>query len=927
MRYLITLTLALCSWCPWLAAQTTAPAPLAVVIGESPKVGLSVVKIELPSTQFERRAQGAFLPEQWRIVDRDRALRQLYAIPSEDNSKVDIYGLVDKRKGGNLDFYFARDWMHFGESVFSFPLHLERYEIGADTSLAAAWATTRNRSLVEYLGTDKGNELPALWVQIADRVYRSGAPDQPASATASEPHWPTLFSLFSGEAAIQETLQQQLLTSDPNDQADGLVSDLSGPEVASHPFQQWLQDKAGATLEIADLVPAERYFVYFNDPGKALDVLDQLADNSQTLIGLLQQSYQRRDLLDRYLQRLGLSREGIKQLGPLAHRIAFFGPDPLLDEGTHLTLIVEAASSPALERWLSALPVTVAEDSEAAELPLTPEGSAYFARHERWLIFSTSASEAAAALQLARDRGQGSLGQSAEFRYMLSQLPPPDDKSGMYLYLSDPFIRALVGPRLKIAQLRREQARARLRLVTAAALLYQLDHQHPANLDELLQQGYVDKNWLRSWEGDQVTLDDEGIAQSSLYGTLADMTPLIDLRIDAISAAERNGYQQYVADYTRYWRTYFDPIGIRVTLDAPLRIETLILPLVQNSIYQALRQMIGGDPVVLSLPSVLPTPVTTLGMKLPRTLIADWVTHSRPGDKVPSWVKELGDSLYIAVYDSDPLIAMGSADLLGAFSGPWMDSRDLLLWGLLGSWLSQPTAVFVKLKSAEGAIDELLLEDVLWDWIKRLDLGDSTLEQFGQNGARGWVYTLNIEGLLRFHLYIRKIYQYLVISNRQINFRADTRPTAEAAPTNASLTVAFDQIQELAPTLHLHRMQRQREAVMKNIGRLLPFMLLGADTVDAAIDRYERIFGSRPEHPPGGRWVWQALAQLLSSDVFGSPWLPRIPSYYDPNEARGPAGIFDPLQSLELNFRFADEGARIVLSLTSRAPGNANGAQ
>jgi hypothetical protein len=925
MRYSRTLTIALWLWCPWsLAAPTTELEPRAVTLGDSGQSGLSVLKVVLPGAPFAQRAQVSFVPAQWRIVDRDNALRQLYSTAAEDGTAVHVYGLLDKPQGGRLEFYFARDGMHFGEPVFSLPLHLEQRPAGADTALAAEWSAARNRSLAQYVGEDLRNELPALWMRIADRVYGGGVTALPQNdpAAAAEPRWPTLFSLFSGEAAIQETLQQQVLSGAAEAPVAGDLGGLRGPAIASHPFQALLQGQAGGSLPIADLVPAERYFVHFNDPGMALSALDKLAEISHTLIGLRQQSYLRRDLLDRYLQRLGLNRERVQQLSPLARQAALFGPDPFFEEGTHLTLLVEAALSPVLERWLGPLLGGAAGGGEDAVQPFAHDSSAYFARHERWLIFSTSAAEATAALQLARTGGQGSLGRSAEFRYMLSLLPQPEDKPGLYLYLSDPLIRALIGPRLKIAQLRRQQARARLHLVTAAALLYQLDHGRTAALDELLQRGYVERGWLQSWEGDRITLSEEGIAESSLYGTLARMIPLADLPIGPVSAAERTGYQQYVDDYSRFWSTYFDPIGIRIAFGEPLRIETLILPLVRNSVYQALRQAIGGDTVDLTLPGVLPTPVTTVGVKLPQALVRDWVAGSGQQTGVRSWLEQLGDSLHIALYDSDPLLALGSADLSGAFSGPWLGGGgDLLLWGLLGSWLTQPTAVFVKLKSAEGALDDLLLEDVLGDLSKHLDFGDSTLEQLGENGSRGWVYTLNVEGLIRFHLYIRKIYQYLVISNRQINFRADTKPALEAPPANAALTVAFDQIQALAPTLHLHRMQRQRQAVMNNIGRLLPFMLLGAGTAAEAIERQARLYGSRAEHPPGGEWLWQPQTRRLASAVFGSPGQPRVPSYYDPDEERGPGGVMDSLKSLEVSLRFAEDGARIILSLTNRRSG------
>ncbi|MEZ5584634.1 MAG: hypothetical protein R3F37_19385, partial [Candidatus Competibacteraceae bacterium] len=484
-----------------------------------------------------------------------------------------------------------------------------------------------------------------------------------------------------------------------------------------------------------------------------------------------------------------------------------------------------------------------------------------------------------------------------------------------------PFIRAMLGPQIKIAQLRRQQARARLNLVTAGALLYRLDHGQPATLEELTQRGYVGRNWLQSWEGDRITLDSQGLAHSSLYGTLARMTPLTDLPITTVSAGERQAYQQYVSDYSRYWRTFFDPIGIRITVGNQVHIETLILPLVENSIYTMIKQTIGGQPITMTLPGLSPTPITTLSFKLPQALLRDWVAGTAQQGVPLNWLENLGGSLHLALYDSDPLLVLGSADLLGAFSGAWLGgSREFWWWGLLGSLLTQPAAVFIELNAGDdSAINDLLLEELIWNWTVSMDFGDSTLEQLGQNGSRGWVYTLSWEDVVRFHLYIRKINQYLVISNRQINFRATG--SEEVLPeANAGITIAFDNIKAMAPVLHLHRMQREGQAVMKNIGRLLPFLLLGEETPAAAIEWYARLYGTRPAHPAGGTWCWQPDTQVLASTAFGTPSVPRVPSFYDPVDEQGPAGPLDQLQTLDVRFRFEDEGVRVHLTVTPHSP-------
>lgn len=893
-----------------VTAQDRSVAPLAIQASDPGQtVELPVIGIELPASVFTPYAE-TFYPDQWRVETQNHGPRQLYFAPDAEDDTRRLYGLWQPTRPTTLILHFAEDWVHF-QPVFSVPLDPAQLQPGP-AELLANWASARNAFFSRYVvDSQASSQLLAAWMRLAGQIYGSGDPG-PLNRQSLPAEPVNVFSLLSGEAAIQETLQQQLLEAAPERQpAAETLADLSGPDVPAQPFAEKLGNRPGVELAIARLVPPDRFFVHSDSPAKTLGWLDEIAEVGFEFAGLQQRSYLRRELIERYLARLHLSRTLLDGLSPLAGQVALFGPDVYLGEGSHLTLLVEATASPLLDGLLKR--VLGANPADADGIFAYGEAEpAYFTRFERWLIFSTSRTEAATALQLAKNGGTGSLGDSAEFRYMLEQLPLVQG-NGLYVYFSDPFIRAMVGPQVKIAQLRRSQARARLHLVTAAALLYELDHGTAATLEELLRLGYVDRAWLGSSEGDRVELNN-AVARSRLYGTLAAMTPLQELAIDSITVAERDAYQVYVDDYSRYWSEYFDPIGIRINMDEPLTVETLILPLIENSLYDAVRELIGGEPVALTVPAVTPEPVTMLSFKLPqglaRGIAAEQLHRDRIGFRL---LQRLGNSVHIALYDNDPVVTLGSADVLGAFATPWLGGRDFLLWGLLGSLLTQPVALFVEL---DGRLDAVTLEDFVWDLVLDGDFGDSSFEQLGQDG-RGWVYTLNVENLFRFHLYIRQIGNYLAISNRQIDFQPVDK-TAEAPQANAWLHIAFNQIKALAPSLHLHQMQRRSSAEMKNIGRLLPFMLLKAETPAAAEERHAMIYGSRPAHPDGGEWLWQPLAQDLESSVFGSLWVPRLPSYFE--DPAHPVGPLRDLNALDVRFRFEDAGVRVKLTLTDRTP-------
>src|SRR5262249_35351865 len=66
----------------------------------------------------------------------------------------------------------------------------------------------------------------------------------------------------------------------------------------------------------------------------------------------------------------------------------------------------------------------------------------------------------------------------------------------------------------------------------------------------------------------------------------------------------------FVEDYNQYWWTYFDPIALRLQLDPKrLRLETVILPLIDNSVYTGMARTFGGAPEHLD---ALPLPKRTI---------------------------------------------------------------------------------------------------------------------------------------------------------------------------------------------------------------------------------------------------------------------------------------------------------------------------
>src|SRR5262249_38982450 len=68
-------------------------------------------------------------------------------------------------------------------------------------------------------------------------------------------------------------------------------------------------------------------------------------------------------------------------------------------------------------------------------------------------------------------------------------------------------------------------------------------------------------------------------------------TPWMESPIDSVTTAEADEYGHFREEYSKLWRTYFDPIGLRLALDARrVRAEMHILPLAGSEQYRTLRQ-------------------------------------------------------------------------------------------------------------------------------------------------------------------------------------------------------------------------------------------------------------------------------------------------------------------------------------------------
>jgi hypothetical protein len=283
---------------------------------------------------------------------------------------------------------------------------------------------------------------------------------------------------LAGSEGIRTAIEQDRvlgLTNDtlPTDQplpAAPEVAALEFPEPLPGPEAPGPEGKAAAEVKvepIAQHVPAEFFYIRFGSFENFLwfqDTLDTWGGDLQNLVAL-------RGLNDQKNQRvqnqLVLEQTQLSRMlgGTVISDVAMIGTDLLLQDGAAIGFLFEARNSIFLGTSLSGPRAARVKDGKAREETVkiegqkvsflsSPDGSirSYYVVSGDYHFVTSSPALVARFLQVAK--GQGSLGNSREFRHARSVLPI-DRKDAVFIYFSDAFFRNFMSPAYRIESLRR----------------------------------------------------------------------------------------------------------------------------------------------------------------------------------------------------------------------------------------------------------------------------------------------------------------------------------------------------------------------------------------------------------------------------------------------------------------------------------------
>ncbi|MBM4059981.1 MAG: hypothetical protein FJ265_02645 [Planctomycetes bacterium] len=831
------------------------------------------------------------------------------------------------------------------------------------------------RAFAELLANPRDAYLQFAVLQLASRTGELGKYRAHVEHLARREQSPDvyLFDLFTGALAVQESLQLDRLTRIPPVPGPAIVpiDKLAGPQVVSHPWQQLLAGRRPDVSPMAMLVPADFWLAEFPSVQKLL----QLADRGDVYGShLLQQAAREAIALD-FGERLRrqLAIETTPLLRPfydqVVESIALTGSDAYLREGTDLTLLFRLRQPELFRARMQSFLDAAKQLPEAAtawfeiagvrvEQVATSDGAVrVFAADPAPDLHVRSNSRAALERVLATVAGTAPrLGDSDEMRYVRTLLPAGAPEEDGFVYLSDAFVRRIVGPQVKLQERRRLLCSSMLRMIGHAGLLHRTEHGEPAASLALLQaarclpEGFGE-GALGCPEGGTLSLAADGLTGCcSRHGRLDALRPCLELGLAQVTALEATVYAGFVKDYEQYWRSYFDPIAVRIAV-APgrQRIETLVLPLIDNTIYTQLAQQLGGAPVELGDgPRTAGTLFQLAGKPAKKALqqaVAELLPAEagKPGGALPPaelqalFERGLGDEIALHVADAAPMFDFSLPRFFGEIYGWFGRSAGFeeAMVGFLVAALNAPVYATVEVRDA--AVVDAFLE--------RLD-GLLALRARQQREDWWWEFELDFSHLavgvpvrcarvgfsaLGWRLYWARVRDHVVIATKKEIVdelaRGDAVPAPAASPAPAATGHALLQLRPEAwravrPDYELGWAENARRACLDNQGpvqnllRVLPAEVRGdRKALAGRLEALARtVYGGRFYCPDGGEYLPDGDG--LRCSVHGTPQQPRqtqAPAK-DSEVGRMLAGF----RGLRATLTFLPEGLRAVVEVEQR---------
>ena len=758
---------------------------------------------------------------------------------------------------------------------------------------------------------------------------------------------PDLYSMSTGALAIQESLQLDRMRS--IGQGENLketdLSSLKGPDIKSHPFQEMLAGKNPDLFPVDFLIPSDQYYFHFSSIVKEIEASDLMKKWGTSLLRMMTVSARDADLPSRYLNQLCLSLSDLTRLfgDKIIGDVTLTGEDPFLREGTSLSLVIQLKNPKIMDAVMSAYSKShIKNDPSIKTDDSTYEGisivglkrddrkiSSYSALLGDYRIYSNSLISLEKIIDVWHKK-LPSLGESLDYRYMRTIYPANSELEDGFLFLPDPFIRKMISPTWKIEGERRMICQGNLRTLSNASLLHSIiTGKALTGIPDLLEGKYLTAETVSCPDGGSYTVDARHQGACSVHNRLQYCTPIESVKLLKVSDKEAKAYTRFSENYNQYWSRYFDPVGIRLKLGNTLQIETCILPLIENSLYNQLRSSIGGAPVALNSKVFTDKTLLNVSLKLNKgddkntglgqaLTMASFLYPALPN--VQEWI---GESLSFGLFDSDVLFTLSS----GSMHGFGMELNEGLFLSMAGSALTLPFYLVLDLKDEEKAgkliRDMLTLQtrkSSLEENMGRREFLDEQMNSYqdapyGKHEVK--VVTLNFF-VMKFRFYYAIASKKFILASKRyvlekVLANLDHPDNEKVCHENLDFEVRPEAFRDILPSVRTGWQEQMREACLRNIEpvRVL-YELFGAkpETLDPLCKEVE---GVTLRCPCKGEYIYDPIRKTVYCSAHGNNDFPMQPG--DITDHEGLIDFLSSLKSFQLSFRFTPEGIRTLIEI------------
>ena len=724
------------------------------------------------------------------------------------------------------------------------------------------------------------------------------------------------YDLFTGSRALSENLQLDRMLSPRGAGKETVALDsIEGVTVNEIDWTARIEGKTPAKDPLAPWIPADQHALFFPTFSDLIALSDEADAIGTPVLAMLEVRSEESGVKQRYQEQLALSMSALSRvLGPsIVASVAFTGSDPFLRMGSDVAILFEAKNPSLLAQHvrnkqeaarsrhpgLGELTGEVGGLAYRGVCSKTRAICSYMAVRDDVVVVTNSLAQLARIGRTVRGEAPN-LGAAPEYTFFRDRYRIGEENESAFLILPDAAIRRWCSPRWRIADSRRLRA------------LAVLSHLHALNPQALQSGALVGE--LQRGKGlpdvGGVEWVDGGILANE-WGTLTFLTPIVEMEFDRVTRAEADAYNWFRNRYQSNWRAYFDPIGIRFSLDdSGLGMDVTVLPLIAASDYRELIELTtGGASMEASDGDPHAGALFRYGMslnpesKLVREISGFAVTMA-PGLKgnVISW---LGDHLEI-YGDHDPFWAqLAAAPKKDDFLGHNLHRLPLAV----RVEVTSPLQVTAFLATVRGFIEQAAPGMTRWEpqtyrglsyvKVSPAQVWDDDLPRelaiYYAVADKALTLTLN-EDVLKRSLARSAMRMASPERKARVNRRGTPWVGSHVGFQADGETLELTEVgvrDELVPELQARSWGNLY--ILNEWKRLFP----AADPVDV----HRRLWGTRLTCPGGGSYAWNEEWQTMESTSYGHPGQPKA----------GPGLLRPPLSELvsgNFGLTFEDDGLR-----------------